>query len=126
MNKTLEKFPFLTWGKYVVQSGGEQEYLGIVGNSDTQILSMYVYDNLPSEEHKKLFLQLGDEWWWETNRQLPINIALKERWAPFRPYMKTFVTKDFHIFAGPCVSLDNIAAKRIKRRQIQLVRKIDN
>lgn len=125
MNKTLEKFPFLTWGKYVVQSGGEQEYLGIVGNSDSQILSMYIYDNLPSEEHKRLFLQLGEEWWWETNRQLPINIALKQRWSIFRPYMKTFVTKDFQIFAGPCVSLDNIAAKRIKRRQIQLVRKID-
>lgn len=125
MNKTLEKFPFLTWGKYVVQSGGEQEYLGIIGNSDAQILSMYVYDNLHGEELKRLFLELGEEWWWETNRQLPINIALKQRWAPFRPYMKTFITKDFQILSGPCVSLDNIAAKRIKRRQIQLIRKID-
>lgn len=120
MQKTLEKFPFLTLGTYL-----DQEYIGIVGNSDNQILSMYVYGNLPNEEAKRLFLELGDEWWWETNRQLPINIALKDRWAPFRGYMKTFISKDFNIISGPCVSLDDMAAKRIKRRQIQLIRKID-
>lgn len=118
MKKTLEKFPFLTHGIYV-----DTEYLGIVGNSDSQILSMYVYGDLPTDELKRLFLELGEEWWWETNRQLPINIALKPRWQVFRPFLKTFITKDFQIQAGPCVSLDDLTAKRIKRRQIQLVKK---
>ncbi len=62
MSDNLDKFPFLTLGRYV-----DQEYLGIVGNSCSQIVSMYVYDQLPSEDMKKLFLQLGEEWWWETN-----------------------------------------------------------
>lgn len=119
MTSTLEKFPFLTHGTYV-----DTEYLGIVGNSDNQILSMYVYGDLPTDELKKLFLEYGDEWWWETNRQLPINIALKQKWSIFRPYMKTFITKDFTIHQGPCVSLDDLTAKRIKRRQIQLVKKL--
>lgn len=118
MKTTLEKFPFLTYGTYV-----DTEYLGIVGNSDSQIVSMYIYGDLPTDELKKLFLEVGEEWWWETNRQLPINIALKHKWAPFKPYMKTFITKDFNIHSGPCVSLDNLAEKRIKRRQIQLVRR---
>jgi hypothetical protein len=118
VNSTLEKFPFLTHGTYL-----DQEYLGIVGNSDNQIVSMYVYNLLPNDELKKLFLQLGDEWWWETNRQLPINIALKDRWVVFRPYMRTFIAKDFDHLAGPCVSLDTVMVKRIKRRQIQLVKK---
>lgn len=118
MNKTLEKFPFLTHATYV-----DTEYLGIIGNSDNQILSMYVYGDLPTDDLKKLFLQLGEEWWWETNRLLPINIALKQKWAVFRPFMKTFNAKDFQIHTGPCVSLDNLTAKRIKRRQIQLVKK---
>jgi hypothetical protein len=43
----------------------------------------------------------------------------------FRPYMKTFITKDFEILRGPCVSLDTVMIKRVKRRQIQLVRKQD-
>lgn len=117
----LEKFPFLTLGRYL-----EQEYLGIVGNSDNQITSMYIYNSLPDEEHKKLFLQLGDEWWWETNRQMPINVTLKDRWTVFRPYLKTFITSDFEIIQGPCVSLDTVMVKRVKRRQIQLVRKTDD
>lgn len=120
MSDALENFPFLTVGKYL-----EQEYVGIVGNSDSQITSIYLYNALPNDELKKLFLQLGDEWWWESNRQIPINVTLKDRWTVFRPYMKTFITKDFEILRGPCVSLDTVMIKRVKRRQIQLVRKQD-
>ena len=116
----LEKFPFLTLGHYL-----DQEYLGIVGNSDNQITSMYIYSMLPNDSLKKTFLELGDEWWWETNRQMPINVTLKERWTVFRPYLKTFITSDFEIIQGPCVSLDAVMVKRVKRRQIQLVRKQD-
>lgn len=118
MINQLEKFPFLTFGKYI-----DQDYYGIVGNSCSQLVSMYVFDLLPDDAHKKLFLELGEEWWWETNRQLPINVALKDRWSVFRPYLKTFITKDFELITGPCVSLDSVMVKRIKRRQIQLIRK---
>jgi hypothetical protein len=113
----LGKFPFLTWGRYL-----EQDYIGIIGNSDNQILSMYVYSNLHNEDLKKLYLKLGEEWWWETNRQIPINVVLKDRWQIFRPYLKAFITKDFEIQSGPCISLDNVMIKRVKRRQIQLIK----
>lgn len=120
MTDALDKFPFLTVGKYL-----DQEVVGIIGNSDTQITSIYLYNMLPNDEMKRRFLELGDEWWWETNRQIPINVALKDRWTIFRPYMKTFISKDFEIIQGPCVSLDSVIIKRVKRRQIQLVRKQD-
>jgi hypothetical protein len=119
MQQILENFPFLTHASYV-----EVDYLGIVGNSDNQLVSMYIYGDLPDDDMKKLFLNLGDEWWWETNRQLPINIALKQKWSIFRPYLKTFSAKDFVIKSGPCISLDDLSALRIKRRQIQLVKKL--
>ncbi len=118
MIEKLDNFPFLTLGHYI-----DQEYLGIIGNSDSQIVSMYVFDMIPTDELKKLFLELGEEWWWETNRTIPINVALKDRWSVFRPYLKTFIRKDFNIIHGPCLSLDNIMTKRVKKRQIQLVRK---
>ena len=117
----LNNFPFLTLGRYL-----EQEYLGIIGNSDSQLTSMYIYNMLPDEDSKKLFLQLGDEWWWETNRMIPINVALKDRWAGFRPYLKTFISSDFEILSGPCLSLDTVMVKRVRRRQIQLIRKQDD
>ena len=83
---------------------------------------MYVYSLLSDENLKRLFLQYGEEWWWETNRQLPINIALKDRWIIFRPILKTFLSKDFEIVSGPCISLDSIIVKRVKRRQIQILK----
>ena len=39
--------------------------------------------------------------------------------------LKTFTTKDVKLVFGPTTSLNNIVRKRIKRRQIQLVKKTD-
>ena len=85
--KLLEEYPFLTVVKYA-----DREYLGIVQNIDTQIASMYIYDKLSSTEDKVNFLLLGEEWWWETNRKLPINIALLNRW-PFQYCVQSFNVK---------------------------------
>jgi hypothetical protein len=114
-----EKFPFLTYGKYL-----EQEYLGIIQNADNHLISMYVYSNIFDEPLRKKFLECGEIWWWESNRQLPINIFLKKKFEVFRPYLKTFIRKDFEIVFGPVVSLQEVITKRIKRRTIQLVKKI--
>jgi len=40
----------------------------------------------------------------------------------FRPYIKTFNSKDVTLMFGPSVNLSEIAEKRIKRKSIQLVR----
>jgi hypothetical protein len=75
-----------------------------------------------SDLEKQLFLELGETWWWESNRRIPINIFLKEGMIVYRPYIKTFNSKDVEVVFGPTVNLGDIAEKRIKRRSIQLVR----
>jgi hypothetical protein len=115
--RLLEEFPFLT----VVEYSGE-EYLGIIQNIDTHVASMYVYDRLRTVDEKQLFLRLGDEWWWETNRKLPINIALINRW-PFSYTVQSFNVKQMEVVAGPEVRLQDCITKRIKRRSINLVKK---
>ena len=67
-----EKFPFLS----IVVYGG-QEYIGIIANQDQWVTSMFVYTSLKSEQEKKALLDLGEVWWWESNRMIPINIFLK-------------------------------------------------
>ena len=113
----LQNYPFLTLIKYA-----EVEYLGILQNVDTQIASMYMYERLRSVQEKSQFLKLGEEWWWETNRKLPINIALLNRW-PFQYAIKSFSVKQMEILQGPTVKLANSITKRIKRRSISLVKK---
>lgn len=119
MYELLERFPFLS----LVRAGTE-EYIGVVQNCDTTVAAVYVYNHLNCLEHKELFLQLGDEWWWDSNRMLPINIIIGERFKPLSYSLATFNSKNFVIVSGPSVSLNNIITKRIKRRQIQLVRKM--
>ena len=79
-----------------------------------------------NEEERKNFLELGEVWWWESNRKIPINIFLKKEMQAFKPYIKTFSSKDVEIVFGPSVNLSDIAEKRIKRKSIQLVRSVKN
>ena len=116
----LDKFPFLSYITY-----NDDSYLGIIGNSDDQITTVYIFSEIDDEEMKHLFLALGDEWWWETNRELPINIALNYKWTVFSDTKKTFNTKVLKVEKGPNITLDNIIAKRIKRKQINLIKKMD-
>ena len=115
----LDKFPLLSLCRY-----GTNEYIGIVQNVGSNIASVYVYNKLKEKNHKKLFLDLGEEWWWESNRTIPINIILGRRWAPFKSILSTFTLKDFEVLYGPTTSLSDVMQKRVKRRQIQLIRKV--
>ena len=98
------------------------EYVGIVINFDSYVSSMYDISTIKTEEEKKLLLELGEIWWWESNRKIPINIFLKREIQMFRYAIKTFNSKDAELVFGPTVNLSEIAEKRIKRKSIQLVR----
>ena len=113
-----ENFPFLS----VVTYGGN-EYVGIVINQDAMVTSMYVYTDLKTVEDQGLFLELGEVWWWESNRMIPINIFLKNEMSRFRYCITTMNSKDVRVTIGPCVNLSNLAIKRVKRKSVQLVRK---
>ena len=115
----LDEFPFLTLVSY-----GGNEYVGIVQNVDNNLASMYNFESIKSPQDKKKFLELGEEWWWGTNRMIPINIIFKLDFERYRPCLVTFSIKDFEVLHGPTISLSNIIQKRIKRKNIQLVRKL--
>lgn len=113
-----EKFPFLS----VVTYGGN-EYIGIIINQDQFVTSMYVYTDIKTDPERKRFLDLGEIWWWESNRLIPINIFLKSEIEYFRYCIMTMNSKDVNVTLGPCVNLNNLAIKRVKRKNVQLVRR---
>jgi len=113
-----ENFPFISVLNHV-----SKEYVGIIINQDHQITSFYDYATIRTEEEKSRFLELGEAWWWESNRQIPINIFLSREILEFRYAIKNFSTKDVKIVLGPCTSLNDIIVKRIKRKSITLLRK---
>ena len=115
----LENYPFISYISY-----GGNEYIGIIQNVDDVITSVYDFGTLRTEEEKALYLTLGESWWWESNRLIPINVFLRQDWAPFKYSLKTLNSRDVEIKFGPIVSLKRIASRRSKRRSITLVRKL--
>ena len=113
-----ENYPFIS----VVTYGG-QEYVGIVVNQDQFVTSVLVYTKLRSVEEKKFMLELGETWWWESNRMIPINIFLRKEVDVIKYCQMTMNSKDVKIILGPTVNLSNLAIKRVKRKNVQLIRK---
>jgi hypothetical protein len=116
-NTFQDNYPFVACVK-----SNDIEYVGIVINFDDYVASIYDISVIKTDEERKLFLEMGEVWWWESNRKIPINIFLKKEMQLFKYAIKTFNSKDAEIVFGPTVNLSEIAEKRIKRKSIQLVR----
>ena len=116
-NTFQNNYPFVSCVK-----SNDIEYVGIVINFDNFVTSIYDISVIKTDDEKRLFLEMGEVWWWESNRKIPINIFLKKEMQLFRYAIKTFNSKDIELVFGPSVNLSEIAEKRIKRKSIQLVR----
>lgn len=120
-DKFQDNYPFISCIK-----SNDHEYVGIIINFDSSIASIYDIGMIIREPEKQHFLEMGEIWWWESNRKIPINIFLKNEMTIFRSVIKTFNAKDVELVFGPTVNLSEIAEKRVKRKSIQLVRNFKN
>ena len=118
--KLTEKYPFITLCVYA-----NAEYIGIVQNRDDAVTTIYDFGSVLTQLEKVEFLELASQWWWESNRSIPINIFLRKDWEKFRYTLRTFSNKDLEIIHGPVCSLTDISRKKTKRKSITLVRRID-
>jgi hypothetical protein len=117
--KLNEKYPFLSIGK-----SGDQEIVGIIQNSSKYIIAIYDYNAIPSNKLRNLFLTYGHEYWWNSNRKIPIDIFLRGEFDVFKPYIRSYNPKEFTIIHGPELKISNISTKRVKRKQITLIKKV--
>ena len=119
VDKINETYPFLS-----IIRINKEEKVGIIQNCDQKIISMYCYDSVP-KEIQSLFLEYGKNWWWESNRKLPINIFIGKDFYKFKDALKTFSAKDCTVLFGPITRLTDLTKdKRIRRKTIQLVRRV--
>ena len=114
-----QNLPFISVINY-----GDNEYVGIIINQDQDVNSFYDLNALKTLEERAAFIEIGESWWWESNRQFPINIFCREQIKPFNYAVKTLNSKDTRVILGPVVNLMNLTLKRVKRRSVQLVRKV--
>ncbi len=117
--KLTENHPFIS-----VCSYANQDYVGIVQNRDEAVTTLYDYGAISDNLARDKFLELGDIWWWESNRTIPINLFLKEEWMIFKPFLRTFNNKSLIIVHGPVVNISDLNKRRSKRRSITLVKRL--
>lgn len=113
-----ERFPFLTYGKC-----NDEEIIGIVQNSSKLLITVYEYNKIQDEKKKKLFLKYGEIWWWESNRHIPINLFIGEKFKVFSNTALTVSMKDYQHITGPIICTDTMPIKRAKRKVYQVFRK---
>jgi len=117
--KLANTYPFIS-----VCSHSNQDIVGIIQNRDDTVTTIYDYGSIVIPELKAKFLELGEVWWWESSRMIPINIFLKGEWDIFRPYVKTFNNKGLEIIHGPVVNISDLGKKRSGRRSVILVKRL--
>ena len=103
-DKLGEKYPFLSLVSYA-----GSEYIGIIQNFDKNCLSIYDIDQIKDTKLTKAFLELGEQWWWESNRKIPINIFLKNEFTVFKPCLRTLIAKDCEV--AKSLALVNVTAE---------------
>jgi hypothetical protein len=118
-NKLTKNHPFITICSYA-----GQDYVGIVQNRDDIVTTIYDYGAIVDNILREKFLELGDTWWWESNRLVPINMFLKEEWIMFKPYLRTFNNKSLTVVHGPICSILELAKRKSKRKSITLVKRM--
>lgn len=114
-----QNLPFIS----VITYGGE-EYVGIIINQDQYVTSIYDLNAIRTADERTKFLEIGEIWWWESNRKIPINVFLKQDMQLFQYAIKTFNSKDVKLLFGPIINLNDIATKRVKRTSIRLIKKL--
>ena len=119
LQKLSDTHPFITICNY-----SDQDYVGIVQKRDDTITTLYDYGAIVDQEQKRRFLELGDQWWWTSNRMIPINIFLRQEWREFAEFIRTFNNKSLTILHGPIVCIADLNKRRPKRRSITLVRRM--
>ena len=117
--KLTENHPFITVCNYA-----GQDYVGIVQNRDDIVTTIYDYGSIVDNIMRERFLELGDVWWWESNRLIPINMFLKQEWTDFKPYLRTFNNKSLTIIHGPICSMLELSKRKSKRKSITLVKRM--
>lgn len=113
------EFPFISCLRH-----SDIDIICIVQNVDDKIITAYDLSEI-TESDMKQFLFFGETWWFESNRKIPINIFIGKEMKHFRYSLKTFSLKETEVVFGPTVSLSDLLIKRVKRRYIELVRKVD-
>jgi len=117
IEETRAEHEFLT---FLVLTSGEVK-VGIVQNESPKMVLFYDYEKIRNKDYQKLFLQLGDTWWWGSNQALPVDSYIGEDFEVFGDALTGYPKKSIDEIVGPSLSLQEQYLKRVKKKKIEIV-----
>ena len=119
VEKINETYPLLS-----IIRINKEEKVCIIQNCDQKIVSMYCYDYI-AKDLQPLFLEYGKNWWWESNRKLPVNMFIGKQFTVFASALRSYSVKETEVLHGPVTRLsDLLVNKKIRRKTVQLLRRV--
>jgi hypothetical protein len=101
-----KKFSYLSFLIY-----NDDLYYGIIQKSTKEFLSIYLYTEIKDHKARILFLKIGENWWWESNRKFPINFFYTKWDLLFRKTLKNFSWNGIVCYDGPLFYIEQIKTK---------------
>ena len=117
IEETRAEHEFLT---FLVLASGEVK-VGIVQNESPKMVQFYDYEKIRDKNHQKIFLQLGDTWWWWSNQALPVDSYIGQDFDIFGDALTGYPKKSIEEIHGPTISLQEQYLKRVKKKKIEIV-----
>lgn len=112
LREIREKFPFLT----ILKDNSDTYFVGIIQNISSSFLGVYLVDPLEHTDIMKL-LEYGYEWWYGSNRKIPISVYLKTEMGYFKKCFRNFPLKEVSIIDGPVLSVTDLYRTKVRRRR---------
>lgn len=104
-NKIKDKFPFIS---VIIGNNNEEEYYGIILANNRNTISFIDIKKIRDTKQFSDLLQICQNWWWYSNRSIPINLYYYEDTLPFMQYVTHLPSKTNTIVSGHVASLDKI------------------
>lgn len=103
-DKIKESFPYIS----VIEDGNGDEYVGIIIAYNKNTISFIDINKIKNKQTMLELLGLCKNWWWYSNRIIPINLYYYEQSLPYMKYLTHLPAKTSTVIIGNIYSLEKV------------------
>jgi len=100
----------------------DRRIVGVIQNVTTKFVMMYDMTKLSTVSERKVFMNLVQEWWDESNTNIPVNIFIGRDFDPFYYSLSGIPIAGIREIHGHQVNIQKTFGRKIKRRRIEFIK----
>lgn len=104
IEKLKQSFPFIS---HLLTNDGRNFY-GIIVNCDKNSISFINLEKIHSQDEFISLMKMSQNWWWYSNRSIPLNIFYRKDTQYFMQYTTHLPYKTTEVRSGHIASLQKI------------------